>query len=54
MKFVPDPMQKFRMPIQALERLPHGGLQRCDGLSLQYVLLLEYMAHLIAQSAQTL
>jgi hypothetical protein len=54
MKFMPDPMQKFRMPIQTLERLPHGGLQQCDGLSLRYVLLLEHMVHLIAQSTQTL
>jgi hypothetical protein len=54
MKFMPDPMQKLRMPIQPLERLSHGGLQRCNGMSLWYVLLSEHMTHLMAQSTQAL
>ena len=35
-------------------RARHGSPQRCDGMSLQYILPLDYMTHFVTQSAQTL
>jgi len=42
------------MPIQPLEQLSHGSLQRRDGMSLRHILPLDHMTHLVAQTAQTL
>jgi hypothetical protein len=54
MELLPGMLQKLRMPIQPLEQLPHGSLQRRDGMRRRHLLPSDHLTHLIAHRAQTL